>query len=98
MNCIPTWLGFDEMMFCRFRFDGTDFTVLSEKYQGSGHPSIEPSGRYLVADAYPKQSYVAGPEGEVAIRLIDLQEDRDRKSTRLNSSHVKSSYAVCCLK
>src|SRR5690606_40632536 len=22
---------------------------------------------------------------------------RDRKSTRLNSSHVKSSYAVCCL-
>src|SRR5690606_21341427 len=24
--------------------------------------------------------------------------DRDRKSTRLNSSHVKISYAVCCLK
>src|SRR6266511_4811997 len=23
---------------------------------------------------------------------------RDRKSTRLNSSHVKISYAVCCLK
>src|SRR5699024_12478220 len=23
---------------------------------------------------------------------------RDRKSTRLNSSHVSSSYAVCCLK
>src|SRR5690606_39880912 len=22
----------------------------------------------------------------------------DRKSTRLNSSHVKNSYAVCCLK
>src|SRR5690606_42096781 len=24
--------------------------------------------------------------------------DRDRKSTRLNSSHVKTSYAVFCLK
>src|SRR5690606_41491338 len=24
--------------------------------------------------------------------------DRDRKSTRLNSSHVKSSYAVFCLR
>src|SRR5690606_41144960 len=24
-------------------------------------------------------------------------EDRDRKSTRLNSSHVKSSYAVFCM-
>src|SRR5690606_40637585 len=23
---------------------------------------------------------------------------KDRKSTRLNSSHVKTSYAVCCLK
>src|SRR5690606_40636820 len=26
------------------------------------------------------------------------EEERDRKSTRLNSSHVKTSYAVCCLK
>src|SRR5215813_14595606 len=25
-------------------------------------------------------------------------DDRDRKSTRLNSSHVRSSYAVVCLK
>src|SRR5690606_41708983 len=29
--------------------------------------------------------------------VVDL-EDRDRKSTRLNSSHVKISYAVFCLK
>src|SRR5690606_40946469 len=27
-----------------------------------------------------------------------LQKDADRKSTRLNSSHVKISYAVFCLK
>src|SRR5690606_42027820 len=27
-----------------------------------------------------------------------LREARDRKSTRLNSSHVKNSYAVFCLK
>src|SRR5690606_41428974 len=27
-----------------------------------------------------------------------LNNNRDRKSTRLNSSHVKSSYAVFCLK
>src|SRR5690625_6052250 len=26
------------------------------------------------------------------------QVNRDRKSTRLNSSHVATSYAVCCLK
>src|SRR5690606_41980262 len=28
----------------------------------------------------------------------DSENRRDRKSTRLNSSHVKSSYAVFCLK
>src|SRR5690554_6389115 len=27
-----------------------------------------------------------------------LEDDRDRKSTRLNSSHVRISYAVFCLK
>src|SRR3712207_8379156 len=33
-----------------------------------------------------------GPEGVVVV------EDEDRKSTRLNSSHANSSYAVFCLK
>src|SRR5690606_41267571 len=35
--------------------------------------------------------------GVAAARLLPLQR-RDRKSTRLNSSHVKISYAVFCLK
>src|SRR5690606_40585947 len=35
---------------------------------------------------------VAGPDGEEIVAQID------RKSTRLNSSHVKISYAVFCLK
>src|SRR5699024_12625042 len=30
--------------------------------------------------------------------LSDLREGKDRKSTRLNSSHVSISYAVFCLK
>src|SRR5690606_41990849 len=34
------------------------------------------------------------PLGAAALHL----EQQDRKSTRLNSSHVKSSYAVFCLK
>src|SRR5690625_4770633 len=41
-----------------------------------------------------KQSYcilVADPKGEIG-------KERDRKSTRLNSSHVASSYAVFCSK
>src|SRR5690349_24823375 len=37
----------------------------------------------------------------VALRCADVDEAQsytDRKSTRLNSSHVESSYAVFCLK
>src|SRR5690625_6483560 len=30
--------------------------------------------------------------------IISKMQNPDRKSTRLNSSHVASSYAVCCLK
>src|SRR5690606_41480665 len=32
------------------------------------------------------------------LAMQDVGEDADRKSTRLNSSHVKISYAVFCLK
>src|SRR5690625_3646138 len=37
----------------------------------------------------------AGKDGALANQII---EEGDRKSTRLNSSHVASSYAVFCLK
>src|SRR5690625_6268803 len=37
-------------------------------------------------------------EGESGRGLIELIYEKDRKSTRLNSSHVAISYAVFCLK
>src|SRR5690625_6022697 len=37
-------------------------------------------------------------ETEAAIHVSNVQLLEDRKSTRLNSSHVASSYAVFCLK
>src|SRR5256885_7349534 len=47
------------------------------------------------------QDYPAGDNaftGTVKWVRIDLGSDRDRKSTRLNSSHLVISYAVFCLK
>src|SRR5438132_8287240 len=38
------------------------------------------------------------PKGFVAESLVDALATRDRKSTRLNSSHTVISYAVLCLK
>src|SRR5690606_6781135 len=41
--------------------------------------------------------FVSAREGTGVPELLAIAE-RDRKSTRLNSSHVKISYAVLCLK
>src|SRR5690606_41658253 len=41
---------------------------------------------------------VAAGEDHVGIGEVAGYDPRDRKSTRLNSSHVKISYAVFCLK
>src|SRR3712207_7367642 len=46
----------------------------------------------LVADA------VGGQRRERLRAVAALQQERDRKSTRLNSSHANISYAVFCLK
>src|SRR5690606_42031187 len=37
-------------------------------------------------------------QDEIVWRIARLDDVKDRKSTRLNSSHVKISYAVFCLK
>ena len=61
--------------FCQCRYDGAEFTVLSEKIEGGGHPSVEPRGRYIVTDAHG----LADGGQVVRIRLIDLvaQEEQD---------------------
>src|SRR5690554_7596350 len=40
----------------------------------------------------------AQTSGAVEAILVDVNDSVDRKSTRLNSSHVRISYAVFCLK
>src|SRR3712207_6986432 len=52
-------------------------------------------------DAWPECEAEVGDEPGGASPLValeDLAEARDRKSTRLNSSHANISYAVFCLK
>src|SRR5207249_11582319 len=49
----------------------------------------------------PVQAWDDDPEGKAVRRPVRDQKrqmDQDRKSTRLNSSHVSISYAVFCLK
>src|SRR5438132_9525643 len=55
-----------------------------------------------VPDALPGRVRVApehqGPDGRVDFEELRARRVRDRKSTRLNSSHTVISYAVFCLK
>src|SRR5690606_39597546 len=60
-----------------------------------------------IGDQIPKEIWeqpfkvINHPDGKEIIRLSDYSGKLiilDRKSTRLNSSHVKISYAVFCLK
>src|SRR5438874_10290529 len=43
-------------------------------------------------------SFAETPYTRLLMRRVAPKDDRDRKSTRLNSSHVEISYAVFCLK
>src|SRR5690606_41214286 len=42
--------------------------------------------------------WLPGPDADVIVETLHRIAYPDRKSTRLNSSHVKISYAVFCLK
>jgi len=71
MNLIPEG---KRLSFCQFRYDGSDFRVISQKHPGGGHPSITPDGKYLVTDAYTSEGVVL-PNKEVPIRLLATESD-----------------------
>src|SRR5690606_39646963 len=61
------------------------------------------SGMLEVIDAGPDKlnkltEALRNSEGASAKAAKQMKDNLDRKSTRLNSSHVKISYAVFCLK
>lgn len=76
---------------CQFRYDGSDFRVLSESFQGKGHPSIEPGGRYVITD-----HRVFHPDGSAttSLVLLDVQLDRTERICSVptfNSGHLEGA-------
>src|SRR5437660_8309856 len=54
--------------------------------------------RPVLCGSAPDRGRDRETSGPLMLRVRDLAVDIDRKSTRLNSSHVAISYAVFCLK
>ena len=72
MNCVPKWLGDDEVRICTFGHDGGDFRVAVANKYGGGHPTIHPSDRFAVTDAYTKERYTVADDLEIPIRFFDI--------------------------
>src|SRR5256885_12129360 len=62
----------------------------------SRHPPVVIA--HLLRDVDDGVAGDAASEIDVRVRVAERQRSRDRKSTRLNSSHLVISYAVFCLK
>src|SRR5690606_40055839 len=91
----------------RFSRDWSSDVCSSDLPGDAGHPHVDARGDLAAqvgeggADVpRPGQGAVALAAGPGAADEVDhlLLAGGDRKSTRLNSSHVKISYAVFCLK
>ncbi|MFT6440675.1 MAG: hypothetical protein ACJASM_000202 [Salibacteraceae bacterium] len=52
------------MQFCQFKFEGSDFKILSEQHLGSEHASINADSSCILAHIYPKQEFIASPKGK----------------------------------
>src|SRR5258707_6717839 len=58
--------------------------------------TCNPFRRRICCDVDPDEVSAVEPDDDEGIEQVET--DRDRKSTRLNSSHANISYAVFCLK
>src|SRR5207253_4480370 len=82
------------------RFGGDEFAILLEDISGPD-AAVQVADRIIDALRQPftlasREVFLATSVG-IAVNHLDTREPGDRKSTRLNSSHVAISYAVFCL-
>src|SRR5690625_5425637 len=73
-------------------------TNFLQREQAQGYRNSISPGAAVGAIRIRKRRLHRNDRGEVRLRRNQRKADADRKSTRLNSSHVAISYAVFCLK
>jgi hypothetical protein len=63
----------DAHRFVMSRFDADEMIVLCPSIEASGHPSVEPTGRFLITDDHPQ----IGKSQHVILRFIDLKSEKE---------------------
>lgn len=71
---------------CQFKYDGSDFKVLSETFKACGHPSVESGGRYLITDRR-----VNHDDGSATTELLLLDLHTDKLKTICTVPTVNTS-------
>src|SRR5690625_5493883 len=82
-----------------FSWSTTDGNIVSGG--NSATPIVNAAGTYTLTVTAPNGCYsecTVEVTSDTEPPVVECPEDLDRKSTRLNSSHVAISYAVFCLK
>jgi len=72
------------LRFVTFGYDGSDLAPLTTAVPGSGHPTLHPDGRHVLADAYPHES-VSFDDGTVPIRWVDVTTGQETRVARIAS-------------
>src|SRR5207302_11412748 len=101
MPCTPTVTLFPYTTLFRSLTFATSSLVAQQPAAGNGELTIQRIFRSpeFRSGAFPTLSWLSDGVSYVELRPNPQGgADLDRKSTRLNSSHVKISYAVFCLK
>src|SRR5690625_6144084 len=90
-------LGYEDWLEEHILFLNASDEVLVSRYKETrrSHP-LSDGG--LPLDGIMQEREILNELRGRAQKIIDTSELKDRKSTRLNSSHVAISYAVFCLK
>lgn len=76
---------------CQFKYDGSDFKVLSETFKGIGHPSIEPGGRYVITD---NREFHPDGSATTSLLMLDLKTDRTGQLCKVpsfNHGHLEGA-------
>jgi len=69
------------LRFVQCNLDGTDLRKILESPPGSGHPTVHPDGRHILADCYA-HGQMAFDDGTTPLRWVDVQTGEDRHLVR----------------